>query len=83
MVLMASPHSANGPGLSISADEGKTWSWHRYLEHEKEGQGSFSYPSIIQDKDGLIHVTYSSHLPGGMKSITYAKFNQAWVQAGD
>ncbi|MBD3265967.1 neuraminidase (sialidase)-like protein [bacterium] len=69
--------------LSISADEGETWTWHRHLENEEPDTGSFSYPSIIQARDGMIHATYSYHLPGSKKSIKYVKFNESWVQQGD
>lgn len=42
-----------------SDDEGKTWKWKYYLEKEGKQQGSFSYPSLIQSKDGMIQVSYS------------------------
>ena len=75
-------------GVSISDDEGETWKWTRHLELVKPGEGSFSYPSIIQTRDGMIHVTYSYHLPRAKvgdnhKSIKHAAFSEAWVQAGD
>ena len=74
--------------VSISDDEGASWKWTRHLELEPPGQGSFSYPSIIQSRDGLLHATYSVHLPrdeqgNARKSIKHAAFNEAWVQAGD
>ncbi|MFW6124626.1 MAG: sialidase family protein [Pirellulales bacterium] len=69
--------------VSLSDDEGKTWKWTRHLELVEPGQGSFSYPSIIQGSDGWLHATYSYHLPGGRKSIKYARFTTGWVQAGD
>lgn len=75
--------------VSISDDEGKTWKWTRHLESMEAGQGSFHYPSVVQGKDGMLHVSYSYFIdqpregrePG--KSIKYAKFNKAWVLAGD
>lgn len=73
-------HSLN---LSLSGDEGQTWKWHRHLEREEPGKGSFSYPSLIQARDGTIHATYSSHLPEKQKSIRHAAFNEEWIQAGD
>ncbi len=65
--------------LSVSDDEGKTWKWHRNLENVEPGKGSFSYPSMIQSKDGRIHVTYSYHMPGGKKSIKHCEFDEAWI----
>ena len=59
--------------VSISTDGGKSWKWTRHIESE-EGQ-SFCYPSVIQSKDGLIHVTYSyKHI-----TIKHVCFNEAWV----
>jgi predicted neuraminidase len=63
--------------VSISDDEGKSWKWHRHLEKEEEG--SFHYPSVIQGRDGTIHAIYSYFVPGG-KSMKHAAFNETWVQ---
>lgn len=49
----------NQLSLYISDDEGKTWPWKYYVEKEQKGNGSFSYPSLIQTQDGLLHMTYS------------------------
>ena len=62
---------------AISDDEGKSWKWKRNLDNI-EG-ASFSYPSVIQAKDGKIHVTYSYHLSGEKKSIKYITFKEEWV----
>jgi hypothetical protein len=68
----------NSLAVSISDDEGKTWKWTRHLE--KEPQGSFHYPTVIQGADGTIHAVYSYFVEGG-KSMKHAAFNEAWVQA--
>ena len=82
--------------IMISEDEGRTWPWKRHLERADAGPeaGSFHYPSMIQARDGTLHVSYSYHLnrrslprdgdgdPAG-KSIKHARFNEAWVRAGD
>lgn len=65
--------------VSVSDDEGKTWKWHRYLEKQEPSKGSFSYPSIIQAKDGLIHATYSYSEEKGVKSIKWVSFNESWI----
>jgi predicted neuraminidase len=65
---------------SISDDEGKTWKWNRHIEKAPAGQ--FHYPSVIQTRDGMIHVTYSHFAPpGGEKAeaIKHAKFSVDWV----
>ncbi|MBC7093147.1 exo-alpha-sialidase [Candidatus Bipolaricaulota bacterium] len=42
--------------VALSPDEGKTWPCQLTLE---EGPGEFSYPAIIQDGQGIIHVAYT------------------------
>jgi predicted neuraminidase len=75
--------------VSISEDEGETWKYTRHLEERGIGAGSFHYPSVTQDDDGIIHVSYSYFInipgPGDKrgKSIKYAAFNKAWVMEGD
>lgn len=59
-----------------SDDEGETWSDPYYLEYQEEKTGRFSYPSLIQDPSGMIHITYSKHLPEG-KTIQYRLVNPA------
>lgn len=73
----------------ISDDEGRTWRWRRHIERDERASGasSFHYPSVIQAKDGAIHVSYSTflnHLPEGAprKAIKHARFDAAWVKAG-
>lgn len=57
--------------LYISDDEGKSWKWKYYVENEQPGKGSFSYPSLIQTSDGLLHMTYSYQLGKSGESIKY------------
>lgn len=75
--------------VSISDDEGKSWRWMRHLEQDLPvpEAGQFHYPSIVQSRDGLMHVSYSyflNHLPRDRpnKTIKHAAFNLQWVQAG-
>ena len=60
----------------------------------KAGAGSYDYPSIIQAKDGTLHVSYSFHQKKSLvkvdasgqpanESIKHAHFNEAWVMQGD
>ena len=81
--------------VQMSDDEGKSWKWKRHLELDPSATdaGSFSYPSIIQSRDGTLHASYSYHLnkwdgkdaEGGpaRKSIKHAHFNEAWIVQGD
>jgi predicted neuraminidase len=70
----------NSLAVSLSADEGATWKWTRHLE--KQEQGSYHYPAVIQAKDGSVHAVYSYFAEGG-KSMKHARFNEAWIQQGD
>jgi predicted neuraminidase len=70
----------NSLAVSLSKDEGRTWTITRHLE--REPQGSFHYPTIIQTRDGLIHCVYSYFVEGG-KSMKHAAFNEAWIERGD
>ena len=58
--------------LMLSDDEGETWKWKEYLENgDKDGGGSYSYPSLIQTPDGMLHITYSSRTSENEKSIKH------------
>ena len=57
--------------LYLSDDEGKTWAWKSRIEDHQPGQGGYSYPSLIQTADGLLHMTYSHHPNNKNKSINY------------
>ena len=67
----------------LSEDEGRTWRWSRHLERVPPGRRGFSYPSVIQARDGRIHVTYSYTAEDGGQSIKHVEFNEAWVMEGD
>ena len=94
--------------VSISEDEGATWRWTRHLERDPpppqasagqappstdpQQQGQYHYPSIIQARDGTLHVTYSYFIPPAAakkdvegrvirKAIKHAHFNEAWITA--
>jgi predicted neuraminidase len=57
--------------LHISDDEGITWKWKvRIEDHDKNG-GSYSYPCLIEDEKGLLHMTYSYRTGEAEKSIKY------------
>ena len=76
--------------VSISLDEGKTWSYTRHLELDERDPGiatQSSYPSIIEGKEGTIHVIYSYHrrdMKGSPnETIKYARINEQWIMEGD
>ena len=82
--------------VSISEDEGATWPWTRHLDRDTPSAdpdqlGQYHYPSIIQAKDGTLHVTYSYFIPPARatkdadgrlirKSIKHAHFNEDWIR---
>ena len=75
--------------ISLSTDEGKSWQHTRHLERDMRDRQiatSSGYPSIIQGKDGTLHVVYSYHHKdrkgGPSKTIKYVQFNQAWIKGG-
>lgn len=57
--------------LYLSDDEGETWKWKVPVEDAEKGGGSFSYPCMIQDDKGLLHISYSYSLGESKKSIKY------------
>ncbi len=61
--------------LAISADDGATWK--RAATLVAETGEEFSYPTVLQTSDGLIHVTYTWK----RKGIKEATFNVAWLEA--
>ena len=67
--------------LYLSDDEGQTWKWKTHLEKVKKGEGSFSYPSMLQASDGLLHITYSHQLKDGLESIKYVAVNPVLIPA--
>ena len=72
--------------VSVSSNDGRTWSHTRHLEFDESRKGRFHYPSVIQDRSGNLHVTYSYFVQtpeGERKSIKYATFTKDWVLQGD
>ena len=67
----------------LSDDEGAMWKWKRHLELWQPGEGSASYPSVIQIRDGSIHATYSYSPKGQGSCIKHAMFDEAWIRQGD
>jgi predicted neuraminidase len=71
--------------VALSDDNGKTWKWKKAIEDDNRGKKATSshYPSVIQGKDGMIHVSYSFHRqdvkPG--KSVKYVSFPLSWIKS--
>jgi len=66
--------------LALSADFGHTWR----IAHRFEGASGpapapvpeYSYPWIVQDRDGDVHVLYT----WGRSRIKHVRFNRAWLE---
>lgn len=96
LIYNDSERSRNSLAVSISDDEGKSWKWTRHLEMDPPSAqaGSYSYPSIIQARDGSLHASYSYHLNQAnpekdnegrpkRKAIKHAHFNEEWVMVDE
>jgi predicted neuraminidase len=70
----------NKLAVSLSTDEGRSWTKTRHLENQTEG--SYHYPAVTQGADGMIHCVYSYFVRDG-KSMKHAAFDEAWVSGGD
>jgi len=58
--------------LILSEDEGETWKYYKVIEKR---EGEYSYPSLLEDKDGLIHLVYTNN----RKNIAHVVFNLDWL----
>jgi predicted neuraminidase len=73
--------------LAISEDDGRTWPYRRDLEvgdgycmtnNSREGLNrEFSYPSIVQTKDGALHIAFTYF----RQAIKYVRLTEDWVRA--
>ena len=70
----------NKLAVSLSTDEGATWTKSRHLEDQPTG--SYHYPCVIQASDDMIHCVYSYFCDEG-KTMKHAAFNEDWILAGD
>lgn len=68
-------------GISVSHDEGESWSAPKYLQNDDnaETKGSFHYPSITQAKTGDIWISYSNGHPVEGSSIQWACITEDWL----
>jgi predicted neuraminidase len=75
--------------MSLSEDEGRTWPYLRVLE-DQPGQFTyqttqldnsksieFSYPAIVQDEKGLIHITYTNN---SRRNIKCVHVDEIWLR---
>ena len=75
LVFNDSPRGRENLRLALSLDGGQTWKKVATLEEEK-GQ-EFSYPCMIQDRAGRVHLVYTWK----RKRIRHVVFNMAWLES--
>ena len=73
LVYNDTPHGRTPLTVALSTDEGKTWGYKRDLETEA---GEYSYPAVIQTRDGGIHITYTYR----RVSIMHVEVDEAWIR---
>ena len=88
IVLVFNPQTSGRDPLAIgiSKDQGKSWSCKRNLQHgvsaeelqKKKHNNEFSYPTVLQTKDGSIHVMYT-YL---RQTIKYKRVTEDWICNG-
>jgi predicted neuraminidase len=78
LLLICNPQMAGRQRLTVflSEDKGKTWPISRDLEFDETKKGEFSYPAIIQTRDGKIHATYTHY----RETIKHAEFDEDWIR---
>ena len=79
-VLVGNDSETNRRTLAAwtSDDEGRSWVRRRTLAKPDSRADSFSYPSVIQSRDGHIHLTFSAS-GGGRSTILHGEFNEGWL----
>ncbi len=65
--------------VALSDDEGRTWKWKRHVGRAEARDKSFGYPSLIQAKDGVLHLTYSYREKRGA-TIRHCTFDADWIK---
>eukprot|EP00239_Pterosperma_sp_CCMP1384_P001783 CAMPEP_0197848218 /NCGR_PEP_ID=MMETSP1438-20131217/7991_1 /TAXON_ID=1461541 /ORGANISM="Pterosperma sp., Strain CCMP1384" /LENGTH=394 /DNA_ID=CAMNT_0043460361 /DNA_START=122 /DNA_END=1306 /DNA_ORIENTATION=- len=78
MVYNPQTDSRDPLAVSISEDGGITWPFTRILEHD-DGKQEFSYPTMTQTSDGMIHVSYTWK----RETIKYSRITEAWIMSKD
>ena len=77
LLMACNPIAGNRNQLSLlrSTDQGDTWALVRVIEQSPDDRDEFSYPALLQDRSGAIHLLYTWKRRG----IRHASFTQAWL----
>jgi len=79
LLMACNPIGGNRNQLSLlrSTDQGSTWTLVRVVEQSPDDRDEFSYPALIQDRTGAIHLVYTWLRQG----IRHARFTEAWLNS--
>ena len=69
-------HDRNQLALATSDDNGAHWQLTRLLEQSPSSSDEFSYPALLEDTQGRIHLTYTYK----RQSIKHVMFTEAWLR---
>ena len=77
LLLAYNPQTANRNklALALSRDAGASWSAPRLVEDATGGE-EFSYPALLQGRDGTIHLAYTWQ----RKAIKHVSFAPSWLE---
>ena len=77
LLMAANPLNNNRNRLALlrSYDIGNTWVLARIIEDSPNDRDEFSYPALLQDQTGTIHLVYTWLRRG----IRHVQFTQAWL----
>jgi len=78
MALNDTEEGRHQMALMVSEDEGRTWTGKKYLDKSAPREGGYGYPTLIQARNGRMHVTYTHDLKAG-KSIKHVEFDPSWL----
>lgn len=71
----------NPLSIAISTDQGRNWKKIADIEaselREDDNKDEFSYPYIIQSRDGIYHLVYTWK----REKVAYVSFNKAWIDS--
>ena len=80
LVFNNAPENREDLSLALSTDFGNTWRIAHRFEGDSNSPGApvpeYSYPWIMQDRAGDIHVLYT----WGRSRIKHVRFNRAWLE---
>lgn len=79
MVYNDTENSRRSMALALSDDEGESWKWKKNINKIGDRSRSYGYPSLIQTRDGMLHLTFT-YKEKGRNTIKHAAFNVDWIK---